>query len=251
MSEELQSGISVDNVIFGFDNDQLNVLLIKRGNEPFKGKWALPGDLVRLNEDIDHAVVRVLEELTGLKNVYLSQVGAFGKPDRHPIGRVVTIAYYSLVNIRRSVVTPASFAFKAQWHPVEKVGELAFDHNEILNSCLNALRRELRIKPIGFELLPAKFTLSQLQSLYEGILNRKLDKRNFRKKVVGMDLLVDLDVLQEGVAHRPAKLYQFDLDRYQELAEEGISFELKESKNSEPIRKTGSRASKLLSLRTE
>src|SRR6056297_2500825 len=143
------NGISVDNVIFGFDEDRLNVLLIKRGIDPFKGKWALPGALVKPEEHIDTAVARVLKQLTGLEDVYLNQVGTFGAPDRHPDGRVITIAYYSLINIRNYSVTPTSFANQSQWHPIEKVQELAFDHNMILDVCLNNLRKELRNKPIG------------------------------------------------------------------------------------------------------
>ncbi|MBU6341285.1 MAG: NUDIX domain-containing protein [Bacteroidetes bacterium] len=223
-----KSAFSVDNVIFGFDGGDLKVLLIQRGAAPYKGKWALPGDLVYPNEDLDTAAQRVLEQLTGLRNVYLEQVKTFGAVDRHPLGRVITIAYYSLIKISDYTVTPASFAQSAKWHSVNKVTELAFDHNEILFSCLNRLKRKVRMTPVGFELLPPKFTLTELQQLYESVLSpsKGLDKRNFRKKMLSMNLLVELTESQAGVAHRPAKLYQFDREKYEEFLAEGFSFDI-------------------------
>ncbi|MBK8557188.1 MAG: NUDIX domain-containing protein [Lewinellaceae bacterium] len=221
-----KSAFSVDNVIFGFDGSDLKVLLIQRGAAPFKGKWALPGDLVYPNEDLDTAAERVLEQLTGLRGVYLEQVKAFGAVNRHPLGRVITIAYYSLIKISDYSVTPASFAQSAKWHSLGEVGELAFDHNEILDNCLKELKHKVRMAPIGFELLPPKFTLTELQQLYESILETELDKRNFRKKILSMNLLQDLDEVQEGVAHRPAKLYRFDRKRYVKFVAEGFSFDI-------------------------
>ena len=223
-----KSAFSVDNVIFGFDGGDLKILLIQRGAAPYKGKWALPGDLVYPNEDLDTAAERVLEQLTGLRGVYLEQVRAFGAVNRHPLGRVITIAYISLIKISDYTVTPASFAQSAKWHSIGEVGELAFDHNEILESCLNRLKRKVRMAPIGFELLPPKFTLTELQQLYEAILAppKGIDKRNFRKKILSTNLLNDLNEVQEGVAHRPAKLYQFDKDKYEQLVAEGYSFDI-------------------------
>ena len=223
-----KSAFSVDNVIFGFDGSELKVLLIQRGAAPFKGKWALPGDLVYPNENLDTAAERVLEQLTGLRGVYLEQVKAFGAVNRHPLGRVITIAYYSLIKISDFAVTPASFAQSARWHAVSEVEELAFDHNEILKTCLKRLKHKVRTEPVGFELLPPKFTLTELQQLYDAILNlpKKLDKRNFRKKILSMNLLVELPELQEGVAHRPAKLYQFDGEKYEQFVSEGFSFDI-------------------------
>ncbi len=230
-----KSAFSVDNVIFGFDEGDLKVLLIKRGTDPFKGLWALPGDLVYPNEDLDAAAYRVLEELTGIQNVYLEQVHTFGAVNRHPLGRVITIAYYSLVKISDFTTRAASFAENVEWHIVDKAmrSQLAFDHNIILESCFNALTHRVRIRPIGFELLPPKFTLTELQHLYEALLREELDKRNFRKKILSMSLLNDLDELQEGVPHRPAKLYRFNKERYQQLEAQGFSFEVKESKKKE------------------
>lgn len=239
VSNFFKSAFSIDNVIFGFDEGDLKVLLIKRGTEPFKGKWALPGDLVYPNEGLETAANRVLQELTGLSNVYLEQVRTFGAVDRHPIGRVITIAYYSLIKISDFNITPSSFAQKAKWHNINKAlnDTLAFDHNEILNSCFEALKSKVRIRPVGFELLPPKFTLTELQHLYEAVLGTDLDKRNFRKKILSMNLLIDLDELQEGVPHRPAKLYKFDKEKYKKFEAEGFSFELKESKPKEHKRK--------------
>lgn len=229
----------MDNVIFGFDNGDLKVLLIKRGEAPFEGQWALPGDLVYPNEGLETAANRVLQELTGLSKVYLEQVGTFGAVDRHPLGRVITIAYFSLIKISNYSVTPSSFAQKAKWHNVDKaqVLKLAFDHNEILDTCFLALKSNLRYRPVGFELLPPKFTLTELQHLYEAVLRTKLDKRNFRKKILSMNLLIDLEEMQEGVPHRPAKLYEFDKMRYNKFKAEGFNFELKESKPKERKRR--------------
>ena len=223
-----KSAFSVDNVIFGFDGSDLKILLIQRGAAPYKGKWALPGDLVYPNEDLDTAAERVLEQLTGLRGVYLEQVRAFGAVDRHPLGRVITIAYFSLIKISDYAVTPAAFAQCAKWHSVGTVGDLAFDHAEILDSCLKRLKRKVRMAPIGFELLPPKFTLTELQQLYESILAppKGIDKRNFRKKILSTNLLNDLNQVQEGVAHRPAKLYQFDREKYEQLVADGYSFDI-------------------------
>ena len=221
-----KSAFSVDNVIFGFDDGDLKVLLIQRGAPPFKGKWALPGDLVYPNENLETAAERVLEQLTGLRGVYLEQVKAFGAVNRHPLGRVITIAYYSLVKTKDYQPTPASFAQSASWHNINQVTELAFDHNEILDKCLQQLKQRVRMAPIGFELLPPKFTLTELQHLYESILETDLDKRNFRKKILSMNLLHDLNEIQEGVAHRPAKLYRFDQERYRRFVDKGYSFDI-------------------------
>jgi len=228
-----KSAFTVDNVIFGFDEGDLKVLLIKRGEEPYEGHWALPGYFVYPNEDLDSAAQRVLKELTGLQNVYLEQVKTFGAVHRHPFGRVITVAYFSLVKINRYTLQPASIALKAKWHSIADIKSLAFDHAEILKACFERLKWVVRTRPVGFELLPPKFTLTELQHLYEAILETDLDKRNFRKKILSMDLLIDLDELQEGVAHRPAKLYQFDREKYEKFRDEGFSFELKESKKKE------------------
>ncbi len=230
-----KSAFTVDTVIFGFDEGDLKVLLIKRGEDPFMGKWALPGYFVYPNEELDTAANRVLEELTGIADVFLEQVKTFGRVDRHPFGRVITIAYFSLIKISNYSIQPASIALKAKWHSVSQIKDLAFDHDEILAACFNQLKKSVRSRPVGFELLPSKFTLTQLQHLYEAILETELDKRNFRKKILSMDLLIDLKETQEGVAHRPAKLYQFDKDKYATFLEEGFLFEVKESSRKKEI----------------
>lgn len=228
-----KSPFTVDNIIFGFDEGDLKVLLIKRGEEPFADQWALPGHFVYPNEDLDTAAKRVLEQLTGLRNVFLEQVKTFGAIDRHPFGRVITVSYFSLIRINLYQIQAASIAQQAEWHSVSEVKELPFDHKEILDACFNRLKWLVRLRPVGFELLPPKFTLTELQHLYEAILETKLDKRNFRKKILSMHLLIDLDETQEGVAHRPARLYRFDKERYQKFQAEGFNFELKESKKKE------------------
>jgi len=243
-----KTAFSVDNVIFGFDESDLKVLLIKRGEAPFAGKWGLPGDLVYPNEDLDTAAGRVLEELAGLKDVYLEQVHTFGAVNRHPLGRVITIAYFSLVKINASDPIPMAktarsssiTAESVHWMSVEQVQkakDLAFDHNDIFHSCFERLQKQVRSRPVGFELLPPKFTLTELQHLYESVLQTELDKRNFRKKILSMDILVDLKEMQAGVAHRPAKLYKFDQDKYNRAVNEGMSFELKESKPKKEVEK--------------
>ncbi len=225
-TEYYYSAFSVDNVIFGFDKGALKVLLIKRAGEPYKDFWALPGALVRPDEDLDEAAFRILEELTGVENVYLDQVHTFGEVNRHPKGRVITIAYYSLVNVEKIKTQAASFAQKVAWKEVKKIDKLAFDHLKIMKTCLQKLKINVKYQPIGFELLPEKFTLTELQQLYEAILQVDLDKRNFRKKIMSMNVLKSSNEMQKGVAHRPAKLYSFDTEKYKKHKEEGYIFEI-------------------------
>ena len=224
--EFYKSAFSVDNVIFGFDGYNLKVLLIRRKDEPFAGYWALPGDIVQPAQDLDEGALHVLEQLTGIKNVYLEQVHTFGKVDRHPRGRVITVAYYSLIKIDDVQIRPSSFADKVEWKEIRAIEKLAFDHYEIMMTCLNRLRRNIKYQPIGFELLPKKFTLTELQNLYESILEKELDKRNFRKKILSMNILKLLSETQQGVAHRPAKFYSFDKLKYEAAKESGFNFEL-------------------------
>jgi 8-oxo-dGTP diphosphatase len=225
-----KSAFTVDNVIFGFDDGKLKVLLIKRNEEPFNDFWALPGYFVQQHEDLDAAAQRVLRETTGLENVYLEQVHSFGSPGRHDFGRVITVAYYSLVKVADFELHAASIAEEVAWHDVEEISTLAFDHEEIIRVALNSLKRRIRTQPVGFKLLPPAFTLTDLQHLYEAVWEVDLEKRNFRKKILSMNLLRDLGRSQTGVAHRPARLYSFEENRYRELEEEGFNFELKEGK---------------------
>ncbi|MEI6176374.1 MAG: NUDIX domain-containing protein [Verrucomicrobiota bacterium] len=217
--------LTVDCVVFGFDGNGLQILLIRRALEPFLGSWALPGGFVDMDEDIDQAARRELEEETHLHDVYLEQLFTFGTPGRDPRGRVITVAYYALVRPDQHPATGDSDASEAAWHPVEQLPDLAFDHSLIIDKALERLRGKIRYQPVGFELLPKRFTLTQLQALYEAILGRGTDKRNFRKKVLGFDFLVPLEVFTTS-AHRPARLYRFDRRKYEALARRGFLFEL-------------------------
>ncbi len=218
--------ISVDCVIFGFDDENLKVLLIDRQLNEKEKDLKLPGSLININEDLDLAAQRVLKELTGVKDIYLEQLHAFGSPQRiknkkdldwfsktynMPVQRVVTIAYYSLVKIDLSnSITDKNKT--AAWYHVENMNELAFDHADILKYGLKTLRNEVRSSPIVFELLPKKFTIRQVQNLYEAILNEKLDNRNFRKKMEKLDYLVPLEEKETNVAHKPAQLFEFNIN---------------------------------------
>ena len=218
--------LTVDCVVFGLDEDELEVMLIRRGLEPFAGRWALPGGFVRLDETLDEAARRELEEETGLRKVYLEQLYTFGAVDRDPRERVVTVAYYALVKLSDHKIRAATDATDAAWFSLSDLPDLAFDHAHILEVALERLKSKVRYQPIGFELLPRKFTLTQLQRMYEIILDRPLDKRNFRKKILGMDLLIELDEVQKDVAHRAARLYKFDDRHYRKLVKQGFSFEI-------------------------
>src|SRR6185369_10986789 len=218
--------LTVDCVVFGLDDGELKVLLIQRGLEPFKGRWALPGGFVRVNETLDDAARRELEEEAGLKNVFLEQLYTFGEVNRDPRERVVSVAYYALVKLAAHDTKAATDAADARWFPISKVPKLAFDHTDIFATALARLKGKVRYQPIGFELLPPKFTLSQLQHLYETVLATELDKRNFRKKVLGFELLVPLDETQMKGRHRPAQLFRFDADKYEKLKRKGLLFEL-------------------------
>lgn len=217
--------LTVDCVVFGFDGQGLQVLLIQRGIEPFLGAWALPGGFVRMEEDLEAAARRELEEETGLSNVFLEQLQTFGAPDRDPRGRVVSVAFYALVRPDQHPATGGTDASDARWFPADGLPDLAFDHAAILTAALERLRGKILYQPVGFELLPQRFTLSQFQALYEAILGRPLDKRNFRKKLLAFDFLIPLDDFAGG-SHRPARLHRFDRRKYQALVRKGFHFEL-------------------------
>ena len=218
--------MTVDCVVFGFDDGELKLLLIQRALDPFKGRWALPGGFVHVDETLDEAARRELAEEAGLEEVFLEQLYTFGKRDRDPRERVVSVAYYALVKLAAHETRAATDAADARWFPVSKVPNLAFDHAEILATALARLKGKVRYQPIGFELLPLKFTLSQLQHLYKAVLGTELDKRNFRKKVLSFGLLVPLKETQMTGRHRPAQLFRFDADKYEKLKRRGFNFEL-------------------------
>lgn len=221
-----RGALTVDCVVFGLDDKELKVMLIQRGLAPFEGKWALPGGFVRPDETLDAAARRELEEETGLRKVFLEQLYTFGALHRDPRERVISVAYYALVNLRDHQVRASTDARDAGWFGVHDVPSLAFDHADVLRMALDRLRGKLRYQPVGFELLPKKFTLSELQHLYELVLERELDKRNFRKRVLAMELLIETDEVQQDVAHRAARLYRFDERKYRRLARTGFNFEL-------------------------
>jgi 8-oxo-dGTP diphosphatase len=219
--------LTVDCVVFGLDEaDQLKMLLIQRQLQPFAGAWALPGGFVHLDESLDGAARRELQEETGVETHFLEQLYTFGTVDRDPRGRVVTVAYYALVNLRDHTIQAATDARDAQWFALSQLPPLAFDHEAIAQYGLQRLRAKIRYEPIGFELLPPKFTLSQLQRLYEVILGVEIDKRNFRKRILKMELLEPLNEKQTGVSHRAGQLYRFQPERYQQLQRSGFSFEI-------------------------
>ena len=221
-----RAALTVDCVVFGLDESDLKVLLIERGLEPFKGRWALPGGFVRVDETLDEAARRELAEEAGLTDVFLEQLFTFGELNRDPRERVVSVTYYALVKLTDHQTRAATDAADARWFPVAKVPKLAFDHANILATALARLKGKVRYQPIGFELLPPKFTLSQLQHLYEAVLETELDKRNFRKKVLSFGLLIPLNETQMAGRHRPAQLFRFNADKYEKLKKRGFNFEL-------------------------
>jgi len=216
--------LSVDCVIFGFDENKLKVLLIRSDLKKYSGKWSLLGDLVFPNEDLDAAAYRILKRRTGLSDVYLEQVHTFGQVNRHPAGRVVTVAYCSLINVQHYKLNILDN--ELHWHDVKSVTDLAFDHQEIFDTCLKQLQKRVQEHPLGFNLLPKKFSLRELQNLYEAILDIKMDRRNFRKKFFSMDFLIDLKEMEQNVPHRPGKLYRFNFDKYERKKKKivGIDF---------------------------
>jgi len=223
---KFDSVFSIDCVIFGFDEGELKILLIERNIEPFKDWWALPGYLVKENESLDLAAERILYELTGLRDIFMEQFYTFGDVDRHPQGRVITVAYYAMIRLNgpKELKPVTSVARTAVWYPVKDLPKLAFDHSKIFEKGFQKIRNKIGYQPIAFELLPEKFTLTQLQHLYEVILNTTLDKRNFRKKMLNYGILKELDEKQKGVSYRAAKLYKFDKRKYAKLFLKEMSF---------------------------
>jgi 8-oxo-dGTP diphosphatase len=225
-TKNIIDALSIDCLIFGFKNSALDILLVKHGQGISKGKWALPGGWIQYDEGMDQAATRILHELTGVTNVFLEQLKAFGDIDRYPTKRVITIAYYALVKPEDYTLQPGFTAADAKWFKVSELPTLLYDHGLILEQGLTHLKHKLRHEPIGFNLLPKKFTLFQLQELYEALLNKKLDKPNFRRKLMNMNLLVPCKEKQKEVSHRAASLYRFDKKIYDRLTEKGFTFEL-------------------------
>lgn len=227
--------VAIDCVVFGLTNTELQLLLIRRSETPYKHRWALPGGFVRIDESLDEAAQRKLKEETGVDCGFLEQLYTFGAVNRDPRERVITVAYYALLNSDNKALLARTDAVAAKWYPIHNLPKLAFDHEHIIDVAYQRLQAKVCYQPIGFELLPKKFTLSQLQNLYEIILQRDLDKRNFRKKVLKLDILVPLEERQANVAHRAARLYTFDTRRYTRMQKQGFHFENLTPTISEPI----------------
>jgi 8-oxo-dGTP diphosphatase len=218
--------LSIDCLIFGFKDGRLDILLVKHAEGIIEGRWALPGGFILHHESVDDAAKRLLGSLSGISNIYLEQLRAFGNPDRYPVRRVVTIAYFALVNEQHYSLIPGFTASDVNWFNIHEIPDLPYDHNSILKFGFEHLKHKVRHEPIGFNLLPEKFTLLQLQELYEAILETKLDKSNFRRKISKMKLLKKCDEKQKDVSHRAAGLYKFDKRIYVTLKNNGIAFEL-------------------------
>lgn len=218
--------LTVDAVVFGYEAGKISVLLIGRKYEPFKGKWAIPGGFVLNQESLEEAVERELHEETGVKINYLEQLYTFGQPDRDPRGRVVSVAYFGLVRPTSYKLLASSDAEKAQWFNIDNLPELSFDHKMIIEMAIKRLQSKITYQPIGFELLDKKFPFSDLEKLYTTLLGRAVDRRNFRKKIVGLNILDELEEKVSKGSGRPANLFQFNKSRYFQLVKEGIIFEI-------------------------
>lgn len=221
--------LTADTVLFGFDLEkgELLVLLIKRAHPPFKDRWAIPGGFLNAGEENpEEAARRELFEECGIRGLYMEQLGAFGEPGRDPREHVVTVAHLGLVNLRDQKVTAGSDASSAAWIPVRGLPEMAFDHSKILAVALARLQEKIRSRPLAFELLPKKFTILQLQSLFEAVLETRLDKRNFRKKILALGVLRPLNQTRAAAGRRQAKLFSFDTRTYRRLTKQGGEFRL-------------------------
>ena len=216
--------ITVDCVIFGFRENELKVLLIRSDMEIFKSEWSLLGDVLKGDEQLEDAAYRILKQRTGMHDVYLEEVKTFSKPQRHPGGRVITVAYCSLLNIEHHQIDISDN--ELHWHAIDCLKHLAFDHEDIILHCYKWLQKRVREHPLGLNLLPEKFSLRELQNLYEAILSIKLDRRNFRKKFFTMDFLIDTGEYENDVPHRPGRLYTFNYEKYETTAKKwtGIDF---------------------------
>jgi 8-oxo-dGTP diphosphatase len=218
--------LTSDCVVFGLEGLSLDVLLVERASAPYRGQWALPGGFIDEGETLEHAARRELDEETGIKVRQLVQLGAFDDPRRDPRGRVISVAFVAVVPRAGQRPQAGSDARRVGWFPASKPPKLAFDHRKILTSALEHVQERARKEPLAFQLLPRKFTLTELQRVVEALTGRELDKRNFRKKVLALDVLEDLDEVEQGVSHRAARLYRFDEKRYRERLKRGESFAL-------------------------
>lgn len=226
INNDFKSAVSVDCVIFGYDEEALKILVSKCDMPPFEHEYSLLGDIVHPDETTDEAAKRVLIGKTGFTDVFLEQVQVFSDLNRHPLGRVITIAYFSLIKIDDDHLAHLEKNAQLQWMSVNEIKSLAFDHFNIMHTCLRKMQKQIREQPIGFNLLPKKFSLLQLQRLYEVILNIDMDKRNFRRKLKSLAILKDIGEIEESVSHRPARLYTFDENVYEKKKISGFNFDL-------------------------
>ncbi|QCX37680.1 NUDIX hydrolase [Aureibaculum algae] len=224
-SKEDKVLLAVDCIIFGFDGQDLKILLIKRDFEPEKGKWSLIGGFLKKEENLDESATRILNHLTGLHDIYMEQFYVFSKVDRDPAERTISVAYYALIDIATSEKELIQLN-SAKWFSLEEAPKLIFDHNKMVKHAVRRLKYRTKTKPIGFELLPDKFTMLQLQNLYESVLNKKLDKRNFTNKINALDILIKLEEKDMESSKKGSFLYQFDLDKYNEKLKEGFVFKI-------------------------
>jgi ADP-ribose pyrophosphatase YjhB (NUDIX family) len=218
--------LSIDCLIFGFKKGELDILLVQHGEGISKGKWALPGGWIQYDESVDESAYRLLKDLTGLGKIYLEQLKVFGEVERYPQKRVITIAFFAMVKPDDYELHPGFTASDAKWFKISEVPRLPYDHDMILRYGLKHLQHKVKHEPVGFNLLPKKFTLHQLQEVYEAVLGHKLDKPNFRRKLFNMNLLVPCKEKQKDVSHRAANLYRFDKKIYDKLKEKGFVFEV-------------------------
>ena len=216
--------VAVDCIIFGFDQNELKLLLTKRSFDPEKGKWSLIGGFVNPDESLDDAAARILHKLTGLKDIFMEEVKAFSGIGRDPVERTISIAYYALIKINDNLKLSAEYG--SSWFSVKALPELIFDHAEMVEAAQRKLKWMARHQPIGFELLPKKLTIPQLRRLYEAIYRTRLDKRNFSRKILAMNMLEKLDEKDKSSSKKGAYLYRFDKKRYRELIKEGFNFQL-------------------------
>ncbi len=219
--------VAVDSIIFGYDEEErkLKLLLLKRNFQPAKGEWSLMGGFLQKNESIDDAAKRILHQLTGLSDVYMEQLYTFGEINRDPGDRIISVAYFALIKINSSDLELVK-THGATWVPFVSMPPLIFDHSDMVERALKKLQIRARTQPIGFELLPDKFTIPQLQGLYEAIYNKPLDKRNFRRKLLSMDLLEKLEEKEKESSRKGAWYYRFDPNKYEDLLKRGFNFEL-------------------------
>lgn len=222
-SEEPRHFLAVDCVIFGFDREQLKLLLVKRSRPPEKDKWSLMGDFLKSDEDLESAAQRILTKWTGLENVFLEQFYTFSEINRDPGERVLSVAYYALIKIDEADMKLTK-SHGAEWIDIDNIPDLIFDHRKMVDTALGIIKYKSRVEPIGFELLPEKFTIPQLQKLYETILQQKLDNANFRKKILSLKVLKKLNEKEKGVSKRGAYFFRFDREKYKKLNESGYIF---------------------------